>query len=294
MKKMRKFTPQQIIENLRHTLPSWSVLNNYNKNCITYEIYEHMPDYLQWTHCSVPYVPGMYVKYTAKKPQILFEGTAHLQYSEPKKYKAIKDAYDKAFGHTDIRMELGNNFINKNGIAPHIQIIVTNLVSGAFILKGIEAYMRQVGYFCGISFDADDVQNGVTYKIFQYEPYRYRNEIFNIPEYLYHVAPEHNVRSIKRNGLKPSVSDKHDFEYPGRVYCFDVLDPIKFMRLVKASKNFKKFNNQINFSVFEIDTDKIDAVFFSDPNMLENAVYTYDSIPVSSFNRIISDSIITK
>jgi hypothetical protein len=106
-------------------------------------------------------------------------------------------------------------------------------------------------------------------EVFYYDAQDSLNDV----DYLYHITYRHNKESILKYGLIPMVGE--DTKHFNREY-FNVFDPMIFV-----NGHFDEDEVHSHEAiVFEIDKNKIDNVFYSDPGgVLESWFITFDPIP---------------
>ena len=101
-------------------------------------------------------------------------------------------------------------------------------------------------------------------------------------EYLWHLTPEYNVKSILENGIIPS-NDNCLFDYPERSYFFS-FKRINNKRIQEIGQNLAAVNNDSrnngSYCLLKIDLHKLpeNIKFYRDYNCF-NGVYTEDKIP---------------
>lgn len=252
--------------------------------------YKDLPPFMKSQGPAVPYIDGMYIKYCTKsRESFLFESKRPLNYPGARKFQYIRDALLSQFKELTIGFDVKvGGILTSEQIAPHVLIFAPDLFFANFI-QGIKDFMHNVGYHysCMQSYDVD----GRVFLCAQFEPYCFKTDIFDVPEYIYHMTPRFNKKSILDDGIVVSWPTTPVFEYPKRVYCFTEGDRLRFKAFAQNSRQYQPNKNGIiEFTVFEIESRKTECMFFSDPNM-PDAIYTYDDIPVSAFNRVIDDSV---
>lgn len=246
------------------------------------------PDFMIRTP-AVPWVDGMYVRFSTKIKRSLHEGATYLKYPVPRKYSEIKEALLKAYNLAKT-FDVSAGIITDKGITSKILIISDQLFLSENKDSFVE-FMEKCGYHYSCAFKTK--KDGLIQYAMQFEAYRYRSNNFDVPEFLYHMTPHYNEESIIQNGILVSGPKNRAFEYPQRIYCFTVADGRLFKHFASQSDQYQSdADNIIKFVVFKIKTKKTNAVFFSDPNMPDDsAVYTYDDISSDAIVNVIHDSV---
>ena len=168
--------------------------------------------------------------------------------------------------------------ITKNANEIYIALLIPNIGEN---IKLLEDDMKQLGYFIGT------VRNikilNMDWVQLQFEPLYQKDETESMTEkpYLFHITPNYNLDSIKKNGLLPK-SDNSKFNYPDRIYLIKYgISEHQIIHLAKQlcllNKNPK---NDGNYSILAINTKKLpkNIKIFLDPNY-EMGCYTNDIIP---------------
>lgn len=102
-------------------------------------------------------------------------------------------------------------------------------------------------------------------------------EVMVLPK-VYHVAPPLLRDTIRQSGLTPQQGNCHDsYEYPAAIFICNVPD----------IKHPEMFDSTWDDDVWEIDTSKIDNIFFQDINFTtEHYCFTLKEIPVTALTLI--------
>jgi hypothetical protein len=113
-----------------------------------------------------------------------------------------------------------------------------------------------------------------SYLTFRFEP-KY-DQAIQTPRYLYHITDSKYLENIKRIGLKPRALSKKS-THESRIYFS--LDKNTASRLWDSLKWYIPRDRGV---LLTIDTEKLNANFYNDPNFNKLGVYTYANIPPSA------------
>ena len=252
LKRLHRKIRRRILKSIK----TWSILKDYNKNYVSYETYDYMPDYmLNW---KMTYVgAGAYVKYSTLQHQPLFEYKRVYSY-KPCKFRIIKRLFKLFFprGVRDIEFKKAGSI--HNGMPEHIQVHITEKIQGSLLLNGINAFLESLGYnFCTYF---DTIINNNCVKIFQYDHPKY--SIYNnVPEYLYCIDLQNKGEALI-NGLSYDS-----------ICCYTTYDCSEIQQAIRDG-----------LTVYKIDTLKANTEFFGIQQ--QTTVYV-DNIPADALSLYI-------
>lgn len=106
------------------------------------------------------------------------------------------------------------------------------------------------------------------------------DEVVTTPKLVYHITDKKYLDKIKSIGLTPKTKSKLA-SHPERIYVS--LNKDEALGLWKKMKVFIPKEQGI---LLTIDTNKLDNVFYNDPNFMNRGVYTYNNISPQSITNI--------